>query len=362
MVIKRLKIKNFRNYEQLNLAELDPGINVLFGNNAQGKTNLLEAIYYLSCAKSFRSGSDAKLIREGCSFSLLSAEYKLASHAGQVEAALLQNGKKSIKINGMPIRKISEMLGVINAVIFAPEDLRTIKESPGLRRRLMDMEISKIRPSYYVDLQQYLIALKNKNKLLKDHSAKKELIEVYNEALIEYGSRIIQKRSQFIHMLANYAGMTHTELSGGEELKIIYRSSVDEKQISESLRKKVESVYQREREVGISLVGPHRDDLLILMNQKDAKEYASQGQQRTAMLSIKLACSEIAHWATGESPIILLDDVFSELDKTRRERLLSFVKKNQVFITAADMAGIESARGLKLFEVSEGHIFYKKSF
>jgi DNA replication and repair protein RecF len=280
------------------------------------------------------------LIRDGALSAGIFAEYSSSSHNGKIEANILGDGRRSIKVNGMPVKRMSELMGVVNSVVFAPEDLRTIKEAPSLRRKMMDVEISKIHPRYYIELQKYSTVLKNKNKLLKEQKIDVELFAVYNEALIKHACVIIEKRLDFTRCLHEYAEKYYKYLAGGgEKMEILYKVSADIGSLPESLQKKVNAAEKREREMRMSLVGPHREDIDILINDRDAKLYASQGQQRTAMLSIKLACAKIAEKDTGEMPVLLLDDVFSELDVKRRERLLDAVKELQVFITATDAVG-----------------------
>ncbi|MBQ9942029.1 MAG: DNA replication/repair protein RecF, partial [Christensenellaceae bacterium] len=334
--------------------------NIFTGDNAQGKTNLVEAMGYLASAKSFRGAQDGQLIRQGADCARIATEYRCRSHRGKIEATLLSDERRSIRIDGMPIRKISEMMGVLNCVIFAPEDLKTVKESPSLRRRLMDLEISKIRPSYYLDLQRYAIALKSKNKLLKDFAPDDALLGAYNATLLEAGSKVIARRQKFVDLLSAHAAELHSLLTDGkEQLSLQYRACCELSDIPTAFAAKLEGAKAREREMRVSLVGPHREDLMITIGGRDSKLYASQGQQRTAMLAIKLACARIAYESTGEMPVVLLDDVFSELDISRRERLLSLVAKHQVFITATDEAGIGSFKGARFYRVENGLVFCK---
>lgn len=358
MIIEKLVLKDFRNFSSLVFDDLSPAVNLLVGENAQGKTNLIEAVNYLSCLKSFRGAGEAQLIREGCKSAYLAVSYRMASHGGKVEAALFSGEKRSVKVGGIPIRRVGELMGVINTVVFAPEDLKTVKESPSLRRRLLDMEISKIRPLYYADLQRYAICIKQKNRLLKEQRVDDALLDTFNETAAEAGAKIIRRRAKFVEMLAKEAAAIHAQLTdGGEKLEISYKGCVEGENLQEALIHKLAENREREKELRVSLIGPHREDLSIQVNGRDSKLYSSQGQQRTAMLSIKLACAQIAWHSTGERPVILLDDVFSELDISRRERLLSIIKKNQVFITSTDISGIKDVRGAKIFKVSGGQIF-----
>lgn len=362
MYIKKLAIKDFRNIKNLQLENLSTGTHIFVGKNAMGKTNLIEAINYLSCGRSFRGVQDTLLIAEGNSFAGVVADYQLKTQTGKVEAYLLDNGKRSIKINHMPVKKVSELMGVINSVVFAPEDLRTIKESPGLRRRMIDVEISKIRPAYYVDLQNFYITLKQKNKILKNRVTDETLLSAYNESLITYASAVITRRDTFIQMLNTHAKDIYKKLSdGAEKIEVQYKSTIDlGGDIKEKLAKKIAMLAKREKELTISLVGPHREDIEILMNGRDIKQYASQGQQRTAMLAIKLACADIAEQYTGEKPILLLDDVFSELDIHRREKLLQLAEDRQIFITATDVDDYTAMpqKPAAVYEVENGNVQY----
>ena len=363
MIVKSVRLKNYRNIAYLDTSrlsgkddaqeqkvfsdlfadekktvryEFSPGKNIIVGENAQGKTNFIEAINYLSCLKSFRTASEEQLIREGCDAAYLACEYKRRDHNGKIEAMLHKGGKKSIRVNGLPIQRVSELLGKINTVIFAPEDLRTLKESPGLRRRLIDIEISKVRPSYYTSLQQLNSILKNKNTVLKQKLPDRTLIEVYNDAIVAHAEKIVSMRAAYIEKLSKYAAESHRMLNGSEELKIRYRSCCDPANIKATLSEKLAAVLESERERGFCLTGPQREDFEILINEKPAKLFGSQGQQRSCMISIKLAVARIAYESTGEYPILLLDDVFSELDTKRAAALFSAIENMQVFITAAE--------------------------
>ena len=357
MRLERLSLRDFRNFESLELSELSHGINVFVGRNAMGKTNLIEAINYLSCGKSFRGTQDSKLIREGQPFAGIFAGYSTGSHRGKIEIGIFGEAKRSVKLNGLPIKKISELMGAMNSIVFAPEDLRIIKESPSLRRRMMDMELCKISSGYYRDVQSYVLALKSKNKLLKDMHAKDGVIEAYNVQLAQYGAGIIRRRRIFVEKLNQYGAAFYQNLQNvTESIQIRYKSSTEAENIQTGLLEKMQINAKREREIGISLVGPHREDLEILINGKDSKIYASQGQQRTALLAIKLAALEIAQEQTGESPILLLDDVFSELDKRRKESLMEIVSKKQVFITCTDIDGMQRFPEAAYYQVDHAKV------
>ena len=357
MHITKLALRDFRNFEALTLEDLNPGINVFAGRNAMGKTNLLEAVNYLSCARSFRGAPDAKLIRDGQAFAGIFAQYAADSHRGKIEIGILGEGKRSVRLNGLPVRKISELMGALNSIVFAPEDLRIIKEAPSLRRRMMDMELCKISPGYYRSLQSYSLALKSKNKLLKNPRADAGVLSAYSEQMAAYGEQMIEERAAFVEQLNACTARFYHNLQGvSEGIEIRYKCSAEVENARESLLAKMQANAAREREMGVCLTGPHREDLEILINRRDSKIYASQGQQRTAMLAIRLASLEVAQAQTGEAPVLLLDDVFSELDRRRRESLMEIVSGNQVFITCTDMEGMKEFAGASYFSVEEATV------
>ncbi len=357
MHITKLALRDFRNFEALTLENLNPGINVFAGRNAMGKTNLLEAVNYLSCARSFRGAPDAKLIRDGQAFAGIFAQYAADSHRGKIEIGILGEGKRSVRLNGLPVRKISELMGALNSIVFAPEDLRIIKEAPSLRRRMMDMELCKISPGYYRSLQSYSLALKSKNKLLKNPRADAGVLSAYSEQMAAYGEQMIEERAAFVEQLNACTARFYHNLQGvSEGIEIRYKCSAEVENARESLLAKMQANAAREREMGVCLTGPHREDLEILINGRDSKIYASQGQQRTAMLAIRLASLEVAQAQTGEAPVLLLDDVFSELDRRRRESLMEIVSGNQVFITCTDMEGMKEFAGASYFSVEEATV------
>lgn len=357
MHITKLALRDFRNFEALTLEDLNPGINVFAGRNAMGKTNLLEAVNYLSCARSFRGAPDAKLIRDGQAFAGIFAQYAADSHRGKIEIGILGEGKRSVRLNGLPVRKISELMGALNSIVFAPEDLRIIKEAPSLRRRMMDMELCKISPGYYRSLQSYSLALKSKNKLLKNPRADAGVLSAYSEQMAAYGEQMIEERAAFVEQLNACTARFYHNLQGvSEGIEIRYKCSAEVENARESLLAKMQANAAREREMGVCLTGPHRENLEILINGRDSKIYASQGQQRTAMLAIRLASLEVAQAQTGEAPVLLLDDVFSELDRRRRESLMEIVSGNQVFITCTDMEGMKEFAGASYFSVEEATV------
>jgi DNA replication and repair protein RecF len=322
-------------------------INIITGDNAQGKTNLIEAVSFLSCGKSFRTQKDTDLIMFGKEKAYIKGGFENASGSGEIEALLSRDDKKSIKINSQPIRKLTDIFGYFLSVVFSPEELKIVRESPSMRRRFMDLEISKIRPAYLYDLQNYEKAMQSKNALLKSSMKEeqiKKLTSVFNLQLAEYGEQIIKRRLAFLKLLNEKAVTLHQKLTDGkEQFHLQYKPCVDADNIREALYNKLEASLKSEMENGCTLHGPHREDISFFVNEKDAKIFASQGQQRTAMLSLKLAVALIIKETRKEMPVILLDDVFSELDASRQTALLSGFKNMQIFITTAN----KSKRNIK---------------
>ncbi len=359
MHIDSVCLKSFRNIEELKLNNICGGINIFIGDNAQGKTNLIEAVNYLSCAKSFRGAPDEALIQYEKQHAELSAEYTAEYYSGRIDASLYKNKRRAVLIGGIPIKRMTEMIGRINTVVFAPEDIRAIKDRPQQRRRLIDIEIAKIRPSYYSALQQYNIVLKSKSRLLKEN-AENALIEAYNVQLVKLAREIIENRRVFIESAGAIAADIHSDMSKNtEELRIVYRCCSEDGS-EDALRKKAEMILPKEKLFRMCLFGPHREDIELYINGKNLRNSASQGQQRTAMISMKLAFAELAKRETRESPILLLDDVLSELDKDRRAKLFERVKNNQVFITATDIDRTESLKSADIYKVSDGRFYIYK--
>ncbi len=355
MTINNITLKGFRNYINKTVSFSD-NINIFIGENAQGKTNLLEAVYFLSCGKSFRTQKDTDLIAFGQQKAYIKAEYESSSVKGQTEALLLRDGRKSINVNHTPIKKMTELFGNILTVIFSPEELKIVKESPSLRRKFLDMEISKIKPSYLYDLQNYEKALASKNALLRSDMKEgqiKKLASVFNIQIAEYGEQIVKRRKAFIEKLDEKAGVIHKKLTDNKEnLGIKYRPCIEQENIKESLYKKLESSIMSEIENGYTLYGPHREDIVFVVNGKDAKIFASQGQQRTAMLSVKLCVANIIKEILNDTPVMLLDDVLSELDKPHHIALFESIKDMQAIVTTA----LETPKYIKGMHISEHRV------
>ncbi len=338
MYIKSLSLKNFRNYQEQHLT-FDETTNVFCGSNAQGKTNLLEALYLFSMGKSFRTVQDADLIRFGEEYTKLSLTFCDHNREHNLEIIILRNKKKQIKINGLTISRLSELVGHLNVVLFYPEELGLIKEGPHIRRRFMDVALSQLRPAYYHTLGRYQRVVEQRNKLIKrirtshNSSGLSETVFVWNEKLADYGLELMQYRAEFMKRLDALAQKAHFEATG-EKLNVVYKPRFTTK---EAFLEKLEENFMREVEQGYTLYGPHREDFEIYIDDKVAKSFGSQGQQRSAVLSLKLAQADLLFEEYGEYPVLLLDDIMSELDQKRRAYLVGKIPDKQVFITCTEL-------------------------
>jgi len=340
--LRNVTFRNFRNYESLNL-QFSASVNLITGENAQGKTNILEGIYFLSTAKSHRTSRDDELIQRGKLWFYLKGQVLSGNVSNVVEITNACGEKKKVKINGKAQERISSVLGRMNVVMFSPEDLSLVKGAPSERRRFLDILISQISPSYLYALQEYLVALRQRNELLKgirDKRAKADSLDSWNLLLVKSGVEIIEQRVSIVSELAKLAREKHNQLtSHQEELGVEYQCQLESdpdlefKQVYEkSLNNLADSDIRR----GSTSVGPHRDDLIFTVDGVDARKFCSQGQQRTAVLSLKLANLELISGKLNEYPIILLDDVMSELDENRASFLFDLLDKIpvQTFLTA----------------------------
>ncbi len=363
MHIEKIHLRNYRNYETLTL-DFSPKINVFIGENAQGKTNLLEAIYFMAVGKSFRTSKDGDLIeieKEGAYVKLLLSKNK--DQQKRIEIGLDRSKNKKCKVNGVPLDRMSELLGTLNVVIFSPEDLQIIKQGPSQRRDFIDGDLSQITPKYHFLLNQYQKILKQRNQALKLKQYRKVDLEPWNMQLVQYGTEIIFYRREFIKGLSILTRLMHRKITREKEnLKLIYQSSVPlEKdqsplEIKSQFLKSLKEAEAEEINRGLTLIGPHRDDLEFEINGKDVKKYGSQGQQRTTVLSLKMAELELMKKETGEYPVLLLDDVMSELDENRQQDLLQSLKNIQTFITSTSMDSMEKIDEMNLYQVQGGKI------
>ncbi len=365
MIVRKIALNGFRNYEW-ETAEFDPGTNVIYGQNAQGKTNLLESVYMLSTGRSFRTRFDKELVGFGYSSSEILAE--VSSHEReQTIRLLLQPGQtKKIQVNG--VRKTAgELAEVVNTVLFSPDDLNLIKEGAAQRRRLMDQAISQIRPRYAEILAEFNRLYEHKTRILKDWREKPSLLDTldeFSDGMCRASAQLIRYRASFAARLDEAAAPIHREFSGeGEELSLRYTtvSTVTDpcasaKEIYYEICEHQEKHRQAELDSGQCLTGAHKDDLDISINGRAARSYASQGQTRTAALSVKLAEREIFLAETGEYPILLLDDVLSELDMRRQEFVLNRIGGGQTLITCCEDEGISRRTGGKVLFVENGRI------
>lgn len=355
MFLDNLVIKQYRSYESLDV-RFTNGINILQGRNAAGKTNILEAIGFLSFGKSFRTQKDLECIREGRETAYIKGVIRETHGQLTLEALFSKETKKSLKVNSQPVKRMGELFGNFIAVVFSPEDLKVLKESPSLRRRFIDMEISKLKPTYFYELQEYQKALTQKNALLKSRMKEqqlKKLVSIYNEQLAEHGEKIILHRQAFLQRIDEISRDIHKDLSGGEVLSLKYKCSVSSDNVKQALCDKLNQSLSSEIEQGFCIYGPHREDLVVSLGGSEIKAYSSQGQIRTAMLSLKLATLDLARADFEESPVLLLDDVFSELDESRQTALLERIKGVQCFITTA--VAVKNVIG-KVYTVANGTV------
>jgi len=343
MELTHLSLRGYRNLEPLDL-DFPSGITVLWGRNAQGKTNLLESVYLCCLGRSHRPLREQNLIREGETQAFVGARVRQRDGIHTVEIALSAPHKKAIRVNGTAIRRMSELMGHTTAVIFSPEDLQLIREGPSARRRFMDTTLSQIYPSYCLNLQQYHKALASRNDLLRTAAhqpEQKEMLFVWDEQLADLGSRLVLARRDFLENLACMAGDIHSSVSDGHEKFLLEYNPDITGEDGQDIRQNLLSALERSRERDLRLqstqAGPHRDDMEVLLNGSSARNQASQGQVRTCAISIKLAQMHWMKQATGEMPILLLDDVYSELDRSRRELLQKTISGAQTILTCTDM-------------------------
>lgn len=355
MIIRRLELQEYRNYEQLKV-DFSSGTNLIFGDNAQGKTNVLEAVFECATARSHRGSKDREIIRFGQEEAHVRLVVEKEGVPTRLDLHFRKNKPKGVAVNGIPIKKVSELFGNLNVVFFSPEDLKIIKNSPLERRRFMDIELCQLDPLYTYSLVNYNRALLQRNNLLKEKHEEKEmlgLLDVWDSQLLRFGQEVIKSRSRFIGQLDEIIRPLHRELTEGkEELKLEYAPSVTEDRFEEKLfLSRDTDRYQQN-----TGVGPHRDELEFYINGIDVKKYGSQGQQRTAALSLKLAEIELVRQVIKDTPVLLLDDVLSELDSRRQDRLLKSLKDIQTFLTCTGLDDfVERSMNVgKKFRVTEG--------
>lgn len=367
MRIRRLALREYRSYGAVRF-EPDSGVTVLFGRNAQGKTNLMEAIVLCSVGRSHRTSHDRELIAwdKPCAVVSLEAEHRDGTHDVCVTLTRANSRVKQVCVGSSPVARIGELMGHVPSVLFSPEDLKLVKEGPGERRRFMDMALSQVRPAYFYTLQRYSHALKQRGELLRHHLRHGTVgsreagiqIDSWDEMLVSLGEKLIGQRAWFLERLALEGQRAHNHLSGsGELLAVEYECSfMESADVGGALASALRAARSRdERQPGTS-VGPHRDDFSLKLNGRSARLYGSQGQQRTAALALKLGVLSIIRDELHETPVLLLDDVMSELDASRRQRLLTWMGSVQTIITCTDISDAEGAKAGKLYRIDGGTI------
>ncbi len=346
MYVRRLFLQNFRNYTTQSV-ELGSALNVFSGRNAVGKTNLLEAVYVLGIGKSPRTVRERELVKfdENGAFAKAEIAKKYGNHTVEIHIDL--KDKKRVAIDKLPIKKLGELMGVLGVVYFSPDELGLVKDAPSERRRFLDIALSQQSKTYYYTLGKYNKSVLARNKLLKDGGESLlKTLDIWDEQVAELGSYVVCMRREFLEKLSKIASDVHRNVSLGEELVLSYESAIEGDSVKEEILSKLNKNRERDIFLGYTSVGPHRDDIAISVNGLDVKKYGSQGQQRTVALSLKLSELEIFNEAMGEYPVLLLDDVLSELDKSRREKLLEEAQKAQTILTCTHFDGAlpENAR------------------
>ncbi len=350
MQVKKIEVKNYRNLKDLTFVP-HKNINVICGENAQGKTNLIESIWLFTGAKSFRGNSDSELVKIGEEKAKLNLDF--TSCMVEKSSEIIIEGRRKATLNGNRLKSASLLAGSFTAIVFSPDDLQLISLGPDKRRRFLDIAVSQLYPPYLKDLKQYTRAVTQRNSLLKDikaGQADSNLLSFFEDEIAKYGAKIIKYRKRYIERIKPFLNEIYKGISAQKEvLDIIYHSNTDESLLKNALYdSRKDDIY-----TASTSVGPHRDDLIFTVNEKNAKKYASQGQRRSISLSLKLAEAEVLNEITGEYPVALLDDVMSELDPMRQDYVLNKVKNRQVFITCCDP---DNTKGL-----NEGKIFYVKN-
>ena len=361
MRITSIQLADFRNYPR---AELRPceGITVLYGDNAQGKTALLESVVLSCTGRSHRTPRDRELIRWGQETGRVYIQAQRRDGSHEVEMLLSQQKRKIVKVNGRVLQRTGELMGHVSGVLFAPEDLRMVKDGPAERRRFIDMELSQIRPAYYYALQRYAHALMQRNRLLRDiplNPALRATLEDWDAQLARHGAAIMAMRAAFVARISAAAHENHREISGGQEdLRARYVPSLEagEADAERALLNALSAARETDIRRGATSVGPHRDDLVLTLSGVDVRVYGSQGQQRTTALSLKLAELDIMRAELGEAPLLMLDDVMSELDPARRRHLLGRLSGVQTIVTCTDLSDLAEAEIGAAWRVQNGEI------
>ena len=358
MYISAITLRNYRNYTS---AQLQPcrGVSVLMGDNAQGKTNILEAVFLCCTGRSHRTSHDREMIMVGEDTAYVKVSGMRRDGEHDVEIAMNQMGRRRVKVNGSPVSRSGELLGHITGVLFAPEDLRIVTDGPAVRRRFIDMELSQLRPKYYYALQRYNRALKQRNVLLRDcvqNGGLPDTVDLWEEELAFSGSEIMLDRQAFISRIDESASRIHSSVTDeAEHLAIRYEPSLEMHGDAEETRQNLLQTLHTARDTdlrrGTTSAGPHHDDMAIYIDDMDARLYGSQGQVRTCALSLKLSEIDLIREETGEAPVLMLDDVMSELDPSRRRQLIKRLDGVQTLVTCTDKHDLAGAEIEKLYRV-----------
>ena len=359
MIVESLKLQNYRNYEYLNM-NFDEKINIIYGDNAQGKTNILESMYVCATSKSHRGSKDREIIRFDNDESHIKVNVKKNDMNYRIDMHLKKNKPKGIAVNGIPIKRAVELFGILNIVFFSPEDLNIIKNGPSERRRFIDMELSQLDKIYLDCLINYNKVVNQRNSLLKEYafSGREDIIsslDIWDMQLVKYGNDVIKSRKKFVKEINDLVKSIHTKLSGDrEQLEIIYEPCVKEQDFESELVR----IRDRDLKFKCTNIGPHKDDMCFLINGMDVRNYGSQGQQRTAALSLKLAEIELVKQIIHDTPVLFLDDVLSELDSRRQNFLLDSIGNIQTMITCTGLDEFINNRFSinKIFKVVNGTV------
>lgn len=362
MYIKSIELSNFRNYKEL-FMEFHPEKNILYGDNAQGKTNILEALYFCGMTKSHKGSKEREIIRMNEKEAHIRMYVEKKGVSRRIDMHLKRNKAKGVAIDGIPIRKSSELLGLVNVVFFSPEDLGIIKHGPSERRRFVDLELCQLDKVYFHNLAKYNQVVNQRNNLLKQIAMDKSLLptlDIWDQQLVEYGSKIISRRKQHIEELNEVITPIHEKLSGGREhLTLSYETNT----LLEDFGMKIAMNRERDLFQKATTTGPHRDDVKFAISDIDIRKYGSQGQQRTAALSLKLAEIEIVKRMVGDLPVLLLDDVLSELDRNRQHYLLDSIRDIQTIITCTGLEEFiqERIKVNQVYKVTNGTVSQEKN-
>lgn len=356
MKIKTLQLDNFRNYASQSFS-FDEGLNVIYGKNGAGKTNVLESVYLLSLFNSPRTARDKELVKFGTEKARIKAVIERKYGRRTVLLQIDSAGKKKALVDGLPVKRAAELIGVLGVVFFSPDEMRLVKETPAERRRFLDVGLSQQQKSYFIALSRYNKTLKQKNNLLKDvryAAGTDDMLSVWDAQLAEYGAAVTAARKKYVAELNSAASKIHSYISGDkEELVLGYESasvSDDEKEIRTELAEKITAAREKDKQLGFCTVGPHRDDISIKINSLDGRKFASQGQQRTIALAMKLAEVELYEKESGDRPVLLLDDVLSELDENRQKVLLQLTRGAQTLLTCTEYYAGGNAKKIRVEE------------